>query len=94
MPPRQRFASLDPMEQEPNARPMELVPPLTDSELAEVGALNVLNALKDLGRSEREIVEVLIAWGMAFDDVEGMDDVDEQVLSALIAVRDDQPPVL
>jgi len=54
-----------------------------------------LGALGDLVRSstktEREIVDVLIAWADAYGDVEGMDKVDTDLYEALIAIRKDLP---
>jgi len=69
---------------------MELVPDLSEQERAEIDTHAVLQALKDLAQSERQIIDVLISWGMAFDDIEGMDDLDESILDVLIRARDEQ----
>lgn len=63
---------------------------MLESELAEVGMLRLMNALGALDLTERKLVDVLVAWGKLFDDIEGMDEVDAAVLAALIAIRDDE----
>ncbi|MDO9485302.1 MAG: hypothetical protein Q7K25_04485 [Actinomycetota bacterium] len=61
---------------------------MLESELAEVDKIRLLNALGAVDFSERKLVDVLVAWGTLFDDIEDMDSTDEAVLAALIAVRD------
>ena len=62
---------------------------MLESELTDVETVRLLNALGGIDFSERHLVDVLIAWGKLFDDIQGMDATDEAVLAALIAVRED-----
>ncbi len=64
--------------------------PLHESEQDQIGStLSLLNALGAIGHSERKIVGVLITWGLLYDDMQGMDDLDGSVLAALMAIRDE-----
>lgn len=64
---------------------------LTESELTDAGTVAVLNAIKEIGHSERRIIDILITWAMTYDDIEGLDDIDEEILGVLIKERDEQP---
>lgn len=39
------------------------------------------------GASPRDVLNVLIAWGLLFDDIQGMDDIDQHVLAALQSMQ-------
>ena len=50
----------------------------------------VLRQIRASGQTEQEIVNVLIAWASAYEDVEGMDATDTALYESLIALRDHQ----
>lgn len=64
---------------------------LMESKLTESGTFAFLDAITELGLSERMLIDTLISWGLAYDDVEGLDDIDEAVLRVLINARGEQP---
>jgi len=52
-------------------------------EPAEAEVRSAVQAATTAGASPRDVLAVLIAWGLLFDDIQGMDDTDQQVLAAL-----------
>lgn len=94
---RNAFAPIDPSidgelktEQRDNVVPIWSGRRRTESELTPAVTFAVIKGITPLGQSERRIIEVLIAWGMAYDDIEGLEALDEQVLGLLIKARDEQ----
>ena len=65
------------------AHPIEHLP---DAE--PVVTSDVLRQIQASGQTEQEIVNVLIAWASAYEDVEGMDATDTALYESLIALRD------
>lgn len=61
---------------------------MSESEVTDVDMIRLLNALGGLDFTERKLVDVLVAWGKAFDDNQGKDELDKAVLTALVEVRD------
>lgn len=67
----------------------ELAPGLSPEERELVATSAVLEMLRTAGRSERQVIERLIGWAMAFDDIEGMDAEDTALYERLISLRED-----